>query len=192
VPTFLEIVVEGPYPLVKGFVWGLMEGSKKNGVILFSRDNNIRTEAFLELLLERTHLHGSLTHLVIGSDLLELVRKGIAETFEQLKLNLRSVYTIEDALFDFEYEVYARKYAEELRRLFVGVALPLRLSPEYIPREEIHEDGESIDAYTPLPAYKLQARGSVSGPIDRLAEFYRMVRAYELIKTGEIILRLER
>lgn len=189
--TFLEIVVDGPQLLVKGFVLGLVEGSGMKGLVFFSRENNIKTETFLELLLEWTHLHGSLTHLVIEEGLLDLIAKGLTETEEVLQLRLRSVKKIREASFDFEYEVYARKYGDDLKALFAKVPAPLRLSLDYDPQEEVHPEGEEIDAYAPLPAYRLRAMGKVSGPIGRLVEFYRIARGYELIKTGEIVLALE-
>lgn len=189
--TFLEIVVEGPQLLVKGFILGLVEGSYRKGLVLFSRENNIRTETFLELLLEWTHLHNTLTHVVIEGGLLDLIEKGLTATAGDLGLRLRSVKKIREASFDFEYEVYARKYGDDLKGLFAAVPAPLRLSPDYEPKEEVHPEGEEIDAYAPLPAYRLHARGTVFGPIDRLVEFYRIARAVELIKTGEIVLKLD-
>lgn len=189
--AFFEVVIDGPQLLVKGFVLGLVEGSGKKGCVLFSRENNIRTETFLEQLLEWTHLHGSLSHLVIEAALLDLVQKGVNETAEILRLQVRSIRKIKAASFDFEYEVYARRYGDDLKGLFAKVPAVLQLSPDYDPKEELHPDNEGIDAYAPLPAYRLRARGTVSGPIDRLVDFYRIVRGHELIKTGEIVLRLE-
>ena len=75
--VFYELVIEGHLPVIKGFIYGLLEGSKKKGTVIFTRENNIKSETYLELLMEWTHLHETLRYLVIEEGLLELIKKGL-------------------------------------------------------------------------------------------------------------------
>lgn len=185
---FYELVIAGPYLMGKGFIYGLLEGSKAKGMAVFSRENKIKTETFVELVMEWTHLHESLCHLIAEESLIGLIREGIENTAESVNLTLKSVKKITKASFDFHYEVYAKKYGEEIWLIFASLPSELKISRDYNPVEEIHPEGTKLEEYAPLHPYKLQARGSVEGPLDVLLGFYKQVQEYDLIKEDPITL----
>ena len=189
--AFYELVIEGHLSVIKGFIYGLLEGSKKKGTVIFSRENNIKRETFLELFVEWTHLHETLRHLVVEEGLIELIKQGLENTADILGLKLKSVKKIKKASFNFHYEVYAKKYGDEIKNMFAKLPPPLKISPDYQPKEEVHREGQGLDAYAPLHTYTIQAKGFVEGPIDVLLSFYKKVQEDELIKNDEIILHFE-
>ena len=189
--VFYELVIEGHLPVIKGFIFGLLEGSKREGTVIFSQESNIKTETLTELFEEWMHLHESLCHLVIEERLLEMVKKGLESTFLVFKLNLKKVRKIKKASFNFHYEVYGKKYGEEIKNVFKELPPQLKTSSDYQPHEEIYPECKEIETLAPCHEYNLKAHGSVEGPIDVLLLFYKKIQEYELIKKDPIILHFE-
>jgi hypothetical protein len=189
--VFYELVIEGHLSTIKGFLFGLLEGSRQTGTVIFSRESNIKTETLSELFMEWTHLHESLCHLVIGEGLLEVIKNGLENTFNALKLKLKAVRKIKKASFHFQYEVYARKYGEEIKNIFKGLPSPLKTSSDYQPQEDIYLECKGIETLAPCHDYNLKAHGSIGGPIDVLLAFYKKIQDYELIKEDSITLYFE-
>ena len=189
--VFYELVIEGHLHVIKGFIFGLLEGSKRMGTVIFCRENNIKTETLSERIKEWTHLHESLRYLVIEEGLLEMIKKGLENTFEILKLRLIKVRKIKTASFSFHYEVYAKKYGDEIKNIFEGLPGQLKLSSNYQPQEEIHSACQGIEMLAPCHDYNLKAHGVVEGAIDVLLPFYKKIQRYELIKEDNIVLHFE-
>jgi hypothetical protein len=186
--NFYELVIEGHLPVIRGFVYGLLEGSEKKGTVFFSRENNIKRETFLELFMEWAHLRETLRHVVVDEEVLELIKQSLESTADILELKLKSVKKIKKASFSFHYEVYAQKYGEEIKGLFANLPPQLQNSSDYQPKEEIIPECEGVEAYTACHAYNLKAKGSVEGPVDVLLPFYKKIQENELIKEDQIVL----
>ena len=75
--------------------------------------------------------------------------------------------------------------------MFANLSPTLKISPDYQPEEQFHPEGKGVEGYAPLHPYKIQARGSVEGPVDDLLLFYKKVQEYELIKEDQIVLLFE-
>jgi hypothetical protein len=189
--VFYELVIEGHVPVIKGFIYGLLEGTKQTGTVIVSRENNIKTETLGELLIEWTHLHETLCHLVVKEDLLEAIKHGLENTFNVLQIKLKTVRKIKKASFHFQYEVYAKKYGEEIKNIFKELPPQLKTSSDYQPHEEIYLECKGIETLAPCHDYNLKAHGSVEGPIDVLLLFYKKIKDYELIKEDSITLYFE-
>jgi len=189
--TFYELVIEGHLPVIKGFIYGLLEGSKRKGTVFFSRENDIKRETFLELFMEWAHLRETLRHWVVEEELLALIKQSLENTADILELKLKSVKKITGASFNFHYEVYAQKYGEEIKSTFANLPPQLQSSSDYQPKEEITPECEGIEAYAACHVYNLKAKGSVEGPLDILLAFYKKIQENELIKKDHIILHFE-
>jgi hypothetical protein len=187
---FYELVIEGPFLSIKGFIHGLRAGSGVAGAAWFSREEHIKAETLAEQLMEWTHLHETLCHLVVEEGLLGLIEAGVRNTTERLKLQVRSVKLVESASFAFHYEVFARHYGEEIKKVFNALPSELKLSADYQVKEEIDPSGKGLEAYAPCHEYRCQGRGSITGPIDAVVSFYRKVEEYGLIKKEPILLQL--
>jgi len=189
--VFYELVIEGHLPVIKGFIFGLLEGSKRTGTVIFCRESNIKTETLSDHLKEWIHLQESLRYVVIEEGLLEMVKKGLESTFAVLMLKLKKVRKIKKASFNFNYEVYAKKYGEEIKNIFKELPSQLKTSSDYQPQEEIYLECKGIDTLAPCHDYNLKAHGSVEGSIDVLLLFYKKIQEYELIKEDSIVLHFE-
>ena len=186
---FYELVIEGSLPLIKGFIFGLLEGGRKKGTVIFSQENNIKAETLIELLLERMHLKESLWYVIVEEKLLKYVEKGLTTTTIDLKL--KSVKKIKTAAFKFHYEVYAEKLGKEIKKIFKKLPVSLKMSPDYQPEEETHPEGKGIEAFAPCHEYALKAQGEVEGPLAALLSLYQKLDEYEVVTKEQINLHLE-
>jgi hypothetical protein len=168
-----------------------LEGSKRTGTVILSRENNIKTESLGELFMKWARLHETLCHVVIDESLLEVIKHGLKNTFNVLNLKFKGVRQIKKASFHFQYEVYAKKYGEEIKNIFKKLPQSLKTSSDYQPHEEIYLECKGIETLAPCHDYNLKAHGSVEGPIDVLLAFYKKIQKYELIKEEPIILHFE-
>jgi hypothetical protein len=128
---------------------------------------------------------------VVEEDLLEAIKHGLENKFNELKLKLKAVRKIKKASFYFHYEVYAKKYGEEIKNIFKELPPQLKTSSDYQPHEEIHPECKGMEALAPCHDYNFKAHGAVEGPIDVLLLFYKKIKAYELIKEDSITLHFE-
>jgi hypothetical protein len=187
---FYELVIEGPFLSIKGFICGLRSGSGAAGTVWFSREEHIKAETLAEHLMEWTHLHETLCHLVVEESLLKDIEEGLTNTADTLHLRLKSVRVIESASFAFHYDAFARHYGEEIKKVFNALPSELKLSADYQVKEEIDPSGKGLEAYAPCHEYRCQGRGSIAGPIDAVVSFCRKIEEYGLIKKEQIVLHL--
>ena len=112
-------------------------------------------------------------------------QKGIRKHFSGIKVKTKK------GAFNFHYEVYGKKYGEEIKNVFKELPPQLKTSSDYQPHEEIYPECKEIETLAPCHEYNLKAHGSVEGPIDVLLLFYKKIQEYELIKKDPIILHFE-
>lgn len=188
--NFYELVIEGPFPAVKGFILGLRAGSGTPGTLFFSREAHIKAETFAKHLLEWTHLFETLCHLVVEENLLALIETGVRDAADALKFKIRSVQLVKSAAFRFQYEVFAPMYGDLIKATLANLPAELQLSDDYAPKEHFDPVCKGVEKYAPCHDYRLEGHGSVEGPIDKVVSFYEKIQKYDLIRKGPIALRL--
>ena len=63
---------------------------------------------------------------------------------------------IKKASFHFQYEVYARKYGEEIKNIFKELPPQLKTSSDYQPHEEIYPECKGIETLAPATIITLK------------------------------------
>lgn len=188
--NFYELVIEGPFPAVKGFVLGLRAGSGISGTLFFSREAHIKAETLGKHLLEWTHLVETLCHLVVEENLRALIETGVRDAADALKFKIRSVRLVKSAAFRFQYEVFAPMYGDVITATLANLPSELQLSDDYAPKEHFDPVCKGVEKYAPCHDYRLEGKGSVEGPVDKVVFFYEKITKYDLIKKGPIALCL--
>lgn len=188
--NFYELVIEGPFPAVKGFILGLRAGSGTSGALFFSREAHIKTETLAKHFLEWTHLFETLCHVVVEENLRSLIETGVRDTFDTLKFKIRSVQLVKSAAFRFQFEVFAPMYADLIKATLANLPAELELSDDYAPKEHFDPVCKGVEKYAPCHDYRLEGKGSVKGPIDKVVSFYEKISKYDLIRKGPIVLCL--
>ena len=84
-----EVVFEGSFELMKGFVLGFLEGRGIQGEAIFEAEHHIENESKFGQLLRFIGAKGDRTNLIVGAGLHDLIREAIEK--RNLKNHLKIV-----------------------------------------------------------------------------------------------------
>ena len=96
---FSELVIEGPFGLVKGFLMGFIYGSGKEYNYFFHRKEGIRRETFKEILKELFE-YENYVHVCLENEAVAKFSEAIDYAHEKIGLSVKSAY------FSFSYELF--------------------------------------------------------------------------------------
>ena len=180
-----EVVIEGSFDLIKGFIIGFFEGRNITGAIVFEREHHIKYEDGLEQLLRMIHIEEDQAHILMNEETFQMLDQALDNRKYETHLKIVSKKEIVRAHFNFTYEAYAKRFGDELKDLFNN--LPEEIQLEGYQPEEIERDTEDSTAgYAPLHKYEIKAEGRVSGPTKSVIDFYDKLERNELIDLEEI------
>ncbi|MGB4549457.1 MAG: hypothetical protein WBI10_11115 [Syntrophales bacterium] len=186
--TYYEVVVEGSFDLIKGFVLGFLQGRRIEGEAVFSAERHIRrSEGVIQLLRQLTR-RGNKSSIIIGRGVGRLLREALERIGDDLDLKVLSVREIKSAHFDFEFRTYAKKAGESLEETFRKLPPGVTLEGFDL-KEDVHPEAKGVEAYAPLHHYEIRGKGRVAGDAKAVIDFYDRIEHNELIKLGDI--RLE-
>ena len=168
--TFTEIVVEGRFLMVKGFMLGFLGCQKPDGKFFFHQKENIRRETFGEFLKDLFELD-NYVHFCLEDDLLEPFKKALTLYTKATGYKIKSERPVKGAEFSFAAEVYNRDLGDQLKNILNHLPEGVELK-DYVPSEEINDDAKGFEAYAPLHAYIFRAKGIVTGDFDGIMKTY--------------------
>jgi len=186
---YIEIVVYGPYFLVKGFLTGFLEGRGSTARIVFNKEEHIATEGITEKIMELVGLHGDVVHVIVPVATRDLLLDAMKKHENDWGISVKGESRVSEASFDFEFKVYGTEYAKEIKELFDNPPEGVTISG-YSPKEEINEDAEGLEAYAPMHHYIFSGRGSVSGSFIEVLKMFRTARDNPLISVD--LLKIDR
>ena len=183
---YYEVVVEGSFDLMKGFVLGFLEGRGMKGEAIFGEEHHLEDESkFGQLMRLIGAKRGKIT-LIVGSGFHDMICRAIENRGLNEDLKIVSVKEIGDAYFSFAYRAYTRELGERLKKLFGSLPEGLRIEKGKGPDEKMMPEGRGIEAYAPLHEYEIKAKGEVHGPVKKIVDFYGAVEHEEMVELGRI------
>ncbi len=186
---YIELVIAGPFAIVKAWITGYLQGLGIEEGFYFSRDCHIRRETLAERVMEWAGLHTSHTFLIIWEELLEKVEHAISSHREDMKFTVEAKNQVESASFKFYYHAFTKKDGEELKNYFETLPKALELK-DYMPDEIIYEDAKGAEGYAPLHSYEIKAHGVIEGPFIEVLNAHRDAGEFALTSLEEIRLKL--
>jgi hypothetical protein len=180
-----EIVIEGSFDLIKGFIVGFFEGRRITGAIIFEREHHVKREGELEHLLRAIHVEEDQVHMIMGKRTFRILDQALNNRKHEIPLKVVSEKEIVRAHFNFTYAAYAKRFGNELKELFGDLPEGVRIE-EYQPKEIERETQDSTAGYAPLHKYEIKAQGRVSGTAKDVIDFYDRLEHNELIELEEI------
>jgi hypothetical protein len=180
-----EIVIQGSFDLIRGFIIGFLEGRKIEGAIIFEREHHVKREGKLEQLLRAIHIEQDRVHLIIDEAIYRLLREALTHRKHMIDLKVVSEREIINAHFSFTYAAYAKRFGDELKNLFGKLPEGVHLEG-YEPEEIERREQDSTAGYAPLHNYEIRAKGRVSGPAKEVIDFYDKIEHNDWIKLEEI------
>ncbi len=182
---YYEVVVEGSFDLIKGFVLGFLQGRGIEGEAVFSAERHVRQSEGIGQLLRQLTRRGNKSSIIIGEGVGRLLREALERTGDELDLKVLSVREIKSAHFDFKFRTYAKAAGEDLKETFTN--LPAGVAVEGLDlKEEVRPEAKGVEAYAPLHHYEIRGKGRVTGDAKAVIDFYDRIEHNELIELGEI------
>jgi len=180
-----EIVIEGSFDLIKGFIIGFFEGRKISGAIIFEREHHVKREGEIEHLLRAIHVEEDRVHMIMGKRTFRILDQALNKRKHEIPLKVVSEKEIVRAHFNFTYAAYTKRLGAELKNLFSQVPEGVRLEG-YQPVKIERETKDSTAGYAPLHKYEIKAKGRVTGPAKGVIDFYDRLEHNAWIKFEEI------
>ncbi len=185
ITTFSELVIEGSFPLVKGFLMGFRSGMGNPFEYFFHRKTGIRRETLKDVLGELFDLE-NLVHVCVENRVVEALQQAVVEAEPAIGIRLNSATVIHTAEFGFALEVYNQDMIRECRFLTEDLPDGVELDAVEIERESTPRSGH-------LPAQPLRyaATGRVCGDFGGVIKHYlrcKRSRAARFIDTEEVVL----
>jgi hypothetical protein len=185
-----EIVIEGPFDLIKGFIVGFFEGRRISGAIIFEREHHVKREGEIEHLLRAIHIEEDRVHMIMGKRTFRILDQALNKRKHEIPLKVVSEKEIVRAHFNFTYAAYAKRFGADLKNLFSQLPEGVRLEG-YQPEEIKREEKESTAGYAPLHKYEIKAKGRVTGLTGQVIDFYDRLEHNALIEFEEIELEFQ-
>jgi hypothetical protein len=190
VPAFSKLTIEADPALVRGFVrgWCTARGMTPEETelrVLWPQDWDVRVASVLEGIGEALK-PGDVCYVLVDDDLVTPLVQALQPWSESMRV--RSQRCIQGASFDFQYEIFERDEAEEVRRIFASLPQGVQVSGTYA--HEVHRgDGEGMRARA--HAYAARGKGTLSGPLREVLEVHERCRQHERIRIHAVNLHLE-
>ncbi|BBB31809.1 hypothetical protein TTHT_0171 [Thermotomaculum hydrothermale] len=187
---FVELVIESPFILFKGFLMGFMEGTGEKPVYFFSKKTGIKTETLVESLKVWFGFE-TLVHLCIEKDFAEKLKKALENTFDKLGMKVKSEKPIKSASFDFKVTFYhksdAKKFEDLVHNLPEGVVLDEFKKEVDVDKEAKKEKG----IYAVEHAYVYKAVGEIVGDFQGVIDVFLKMKDMPHVELEEVYLNFE-
>jgi hypothetical protein len=190
---FVEVVFEGHYNTVRGYVEGLQDGMGTSGKFFFSAETGIEAETLSELIREWVSLGHKLHHVVMEEELFNKIRDILSKKNQDAVMapnSIKSLKIVKGAAFAFEFEAYAQKYADEIKALLDGLPEGVSLR-DYQPEEKINHEAVGVELYTPAHDYIFRGKGSIGGPVEQVIAVRNVFLGHPLVDVKKVILDLD-
>jgi hypothetical protein len=189
---FTEVVFEGHYDTVRGFIEGFQDGMGTAHKFFFSSEAGIEAETFAELIKEWVFLGHKLHHVVMEDALFAKIKDVLSRKGKDALLNSSSIKAttcVKEASFNFKFDAYARKYADEIKELLSNLPQGVSLH-HYKPEEKIDPDAEGVELYAPAHDYIFHGKGTIIGPVEQVVAFRMVLNDHPLIEAEKVFLEL--
>ena len=180
--TFYEIVLEGNFMLVRGFVIGFLASVKPDGMHFFHRKAGIRRETLKDFLRDFFEMD-NFVHFCIEGDLIERFKKAVECYEQETEMKMKSIKQINGARFSFAYEFYNEKLAKETKEIFSNIPEGVTIR-NYNPKVSKDEEGKGIEGgYAPLHEFTARGKGVVDGDFGHVIELFLKIKRSDLSET---------
>jgi len=190
---YYELVFEGHFEAIKGILEGFLLAENQKWKYYFSDKCCIKTETFAEVVLEWITLRTKLHHVIMEGPFYEAFMGALEKIPESSFINkkyVKSAVLINDASFDFKSKAYGKKYGDEIKAMINNLPSGLVLH-KYNPVEKEYIEGKGVELYAPEHDYVYEASGTISGDINGLLSYRKLMDDHPLIEVSKIVLKLQ-
>jgi hypothetical protein len=191
---FMEVIVEGPFELAKGFCHGFLaaRGILSKGRCYFCREHRIHSESFAQQLLQWTGVKENLTHVLVEEALLREITEALERAGGELDLAVKSVQGVLGASFSFSFKVFVEEQGRAIKSIFEELPQGLVMDEGYDSVEQKWtERTPDLEAYAPVHDYEYRGSGTVRGDLEAILDLYERAMGESMVHLEPIELELE-
>jgi hypothetical protein len=110
--TYSELIIEGGFTLVKGFVIGFICSVSPDATYFFKQKSNvIRRETIMGLVKELFEVE-DYVYLCVEDDILENFKKAVKLAEPKIGITIKEIKKIKDAEFKFSFKIFNEEIAK--------------------------------------------------------------------------------
>lgn len=185
---YYEVVFEGSFNIICGMLEGFLLGKDVNWEWYSSKDAEIETETFTEIIKEWASLKTRLHHIVLEEDFHNALQSSLKDRSDLKHIKLKytkSARLIKSCSFKFTANAFAKKYGEEIKALIASP--PEGVSIEgYKPVEEFDSSAKGVELYAPVHDYTYKGEGTASGDTGAIVSFRNVLNDHPLVNVSNI------
>lgn len=192
---FKELVISGPFGLVKGFLLGYRAGSGGDFRYFFHRKSGIRRDTLAELVKEVLEVE-NYVHVCLEESAVKGFQGAVEVYRESLGLEVSQVRAIKGASFGFSFNLNNRGLAEQVKKALDALPDGVHLK-DYAPEEKgssKDKTDEATGGYAPLHEYTFRGQGVAEGDFDGVMDLFLRARRMpqsNVLLLGEMSLEFE-
>ncbi len=193
---FYVLSLDTPFPIVKGFVQGFMQGRGSSFTYFFPRKGGIKKETFGDVFKEYLSLHCS-TQICIPENVLREFKLAVNQSQESIGIHIEAVKKIESAYFRFHFHIYTEEFAHNMKSIMKKIPAGVKVE-QYEPVESRNEAivgvHEAIYEYSPVSSYAYEGSGNIIGEFEGVLDMYLRIKkspVTENILCSDLHLELE-
>ena len=188
---YVNAVFKSDARYLKGFLQGFLAASGKSWRFFIGSEAGIATDSLAVKLKELIGLGQDHQHVIIELEFLKILRGDAAAAAQAgLSVDQEEMQPIAAGEFFLRIKDASREDAAAIRELIRSIS-PALVVREWQEKEQVHEEGQGVELYTPLHDYLYQASGLVSGEISALVDLRQKLRIHSCAETALIKLRYE-
>jgi hypothetical protein len=184
---FSQVIINAPFLMVKGFLMGYMQGSKKDFEYYFHRKHAIKRESMGELMRELFHVDCH-THICLPTPIIPGFQQALHNVEHKLCAEIESAKEIKNASFSFSFHNYDEAETGLFKELFKSIPDGVELL-NYNPLELRGEALVGVSEFSHINQYVYEASGTVTGDFQGVMDFYEKIKRHRLadvILCGEV------
>ncbi|MBN1826661.1 MAG: hypothetical protein JW958_10365 [Candidatus Eisenbacteria bacterium] len=195
--AYRVLLVQGPYPLVRGFISGFLTGKGIGGRVHYCEKEKLHVdvgdEGFTDRLKEWIGLKDFLaTPVVIDESLHGPLVEAFHSSRHDLSLSVKVDVPVTGASFRVDFRVYSPEMGAQVKAMVENPPAGLSLDDDFRLEEKKHEDAAGVEAYAPEHAYELHGEGTIHGELEALIAFRDRIRENPLVHCEPIRIEIRK
>jgi len=191
--AFSELVIEGNFTLVKGFLMGFICGFAPESKYFFHRKTGIvRRDTILGLVKELLEV-GDYVYLSLEDSIIDDFKKAVDIAKVRIGIKIKDIKKIKSAEFKFSFEIFNEKLASEFKAILSNPPHDVEIV-DFKHVEKIDKEAPSIGYRSERHPYRYKGKGIIKGNFDDVIELFmkcKRSKCSQFVECDEINLNFE-
>ena len=191
--TFSELVIEGNFTLVKGFLMGFICGVSPETKYFFNRKTGIiRRDTLMGLVKEFLEFEDYI-YICLEDSIIDDFKKAVEIAEPKIGIQIKDIKKIKSAEFKFSFEIFNEDIAKECKTIISNAPQSVNFIG-FEPTEKIDKDAPLIGYRWESHPYSYKGKGIGKGDLADVVELFlnfKRSRISQFVECDEVIINFE-